>query len=314
MQSRRPPVAAIDLGTNTVLMVVGRECENGRIEILDDVHQIARMGRGVDKHRRVQPDAIDRVCRMLREYRRRAGALGIERLCAFGTSALRDAANKAEVISTVREVAGVDLVEVNGPDEARLTFRGAAFDLDVPSRYGVIDIGGGSTEIAMGRDTGHVEISESADVGAVRVTERFFSRLPPSRDEIRQATQMIASSLASLPRISSAIPIIGVAGTVTTLGAMDAGSTSFDDGQLNGHELTYNAVSQMSDTLLELNYEQIQAIPQINEQRADIISAGALILRQFLALGGHRQVMVSTRGIRYGLLLEMLAQQAPSSP
>ena len=313
MQSSRPPVAAIDLGTNTVLMVVGRACDDGRIEILDDVHQIARMGRGVDEHRRVQPDAIDRVCRMLSEYRQRAEALGVEYLCAFGTSALRDAANKTEVISTIQERVGVELVEVDGADEARLTFRGAAFGLDVPSRYGVIDIGGGSTEIAVGRDTGHVELSASADVGAVRVTERFFSQLPPSGGETRQATQMIASALASLPSISSDIPIIGVAGTVTTLGAMDTGAASFDDGKLNGHKLSYDTISHMSDKLLQQTYEQIQAIPQINAQRADIISAGALILRQFLAMGGHHQVMVSTRGIRYGLLLEMLAQQRSPS-
>jgi len=306
------PMAAIDLGTNTILMVVGRRirddlAQDDQVEILDDAHVIARMGKGVDEHRRVQPETIDRVCQFLRNYRIRAEALGAQRVCAFGTSALRDAANQAQVIEAAGQQAGVDLVEVSGLDEARLTFQGAAFGLQVPSRYAVIDIGGGSTEVAVGTAVGQVDASQSVDVGAVRVTERFFSQLPPTPQQIAQAREMILAILADLPVSARDVALVGVAGTVTTLGAIDTQAPTFDAASINGHVLSLDAVRDIAGRLLSLPHEQIQSIPQISDQRADIISAGALILQLYMELSGHEQLIVSTRGIRYGLLLDMLA-------
>lgn len=307
MDPSSAPLAAIDLGTNTILMVIGRSSADGRVEIIDDVHEIARMGKGVDEHRRVQADTIDRVCRFLADYRARALSLGAERVCAFGTSALRDAANKEQVIAAALQQAEVELVEVSGKDEARLTFQGAAFGLQVPAQYAVIDIGGGSTEVAIGTAAGQVEASNSVDVGAVRVTERFFADLPPTTSQVAEARQMILEILAGLPIVSPDVALVGVAGTVTTLGAIDTVAPSFDADSINGHMLTLDAVTRIADRLLSLPYEQIRAIPQISDQRADIISAGALILQLFLERGGHTGLTVSTRGIRYGLLLDMLA-------
>ena len=300
------PLAAIDVGTNTVLMVVGHCGTDGAIEILDDAHAIARMGRGVDKDGRIQDDRIDRVCQIVEGYHERAKAFGIERICAFGTSALRDATNKEAIISAVAERADVELVELSGADEAGLTFRGAAFSLELPSRFAVLDIGGGSTELAIGTESGGVEESNSVDVGAVRVTERFFGLLPPGRAEQEAAATMITEQLKRLPQVDTDAPLVGVAGTVTTLGAIDTQAASFDDDAINGHQLSIEAISDISADLLQMDYAQIRAISQINEQRADIITAGALILKQFLLHRGYAQLTVSTRGIRYGLLLDMI--------
>lgn len=307
MRSRSDIESAIDVGTNTVLMVSGRRRPEGQLEIIDDVHGIARLGQGVDAERRIRPEAMQRLCRMLVDYRRRATALGAVRIRAFGTSALRDAANRDQVVAEVARQTQVQLSVVSGADEAHLTFTGAAFGLDLPRRYAVIDIGGGSTELAVGRRD-QVEASASVDTGAVRLTEQHFTRLPPGPPEQDMALTTIRSALAALPEVPEQVPLVGVAGTVTTLGAIDMGIEHFDAEILNGHVLSLPRVEELCERFLSLSADQIRAIPQVNVQRADIISAGALILRTFLRERQCPEVVVSTRGIRYGLLDSMLGK------
>ena len=306
------PAAAVDLGTNTILMVVGRRRSPrpDDIEILDDAHAIARLGQGVDAERRIQPEAVDRVCDCLLRYRDRAAGLGADRIRVYGTSALRDAANKREFIDAVAVRTGMEAVELSGAEEARLTFTGAAFGLDLPERYGVVDIGGGSTELALGKRDGTVEQSVSVDVGAVRVSERFFPSLPPSTQQVELAKEMIAGVMANLFEVPPRTPIVGVAGTVTTLGALDRGTPRFDSEELDGHVLTRSRVAELSDMLLGLGLDVIRAFPQVSDQRADIITAGSLILRRLLEQFDLPSVTVSTKGIRYGLLQRMLAEDS----
>jgi len=303
--------SAIDVGTNTVLMVSGRRLDDGHLEIVDDVHGIARLGQGVDAERHVRPEAVQRLCGMLVGYRRRASELGAVVIRAFGTSALRDAANRDEVIAEVARRTQVKLSVVSGAEEARLTFTGAAFGLDLPLRYAVVDIGGGSTELAMG-SRGQVEASASVDTGAVRITEQHFPQLPPRPLEIETALSTIRAALSDLPAMPEGVPLVGVAGTVTTLGAIDMGNLRFDAESLNGHRVPRQRVEELCAILLSQTVDEIRAVPQINEQRADIISAGALILRTFLRERECPEVVVSTRGIRYGLLEAMLDRSEPS--
>lgn len=296
--------SAIDLGTNTVLMVTGRRRADGTVEILDDVHAIPRLGQGVDASGRILPEAQERVCRVLSSYRERAAACGAAEIRAFGTSALRDAANRKDFVQRVREETGIDLVEVSGEDEARHTFRGAAFGLELPERYAVVDLGGGSTELALGTAAG-LERAASADVGAVRVTERCFPKLPPTGRQQERAVEMARLLLGQLFPLPD-VALVGVAGTVTTLGALDKKIDRFDAEDLNGHFLKRERVEELAGHLLSLPYDEIKAMPQVSDQRADIISAGALILRTFLDVFDQPGLTVSTRGIRYGLLLDML--------
>ena len=303
--------SVIDLGTNTVLMVAGRRRPDGSVEVLDDAHTIARMGQGVDAGRRILPDAMERVCGFLEAYRNRAHALGAASIRAFGTSALRDAVNKEEFIARVRRKVGIELRQLSGSEEARLTFIGAAFGLSLPLRYGVIDIGGGSTELALGAGS-QVEQSVSVDMGAVRLTERHFPQLPPTPEQLAVAREAIDNSLNQFFPFPSHISLVGVAGTVTTLGAIDRGIEQFDADALNGHFLETSRIAELSSHLLSLPHEEIRSIPQINEQRADIISAGALILLLALQKWECPGLYVSTRGIRYGLLLRELGTEMGS--
>lgn len=307
MTSKACPVrAVIDLGTNTALMVTGRRRADGRVEVLDDAHAVARLGKGVDAQRRISDETMDRVCRLLTAYRDRARSLGAQQVRAYGTSALRDAANKAEFVARVRREAGMELVEVSGAEEADLTFRGAAFGLQLPSRYAVLDIGGGSTELAAGTGA-QVERSVSVEVGAVRVTERYFPQLPPDQDQVEAAAAMIRAVLVDFFPYPPDLPLVGVAGTVTTLGALDMGNARFDAEELNGYFLRTDRVEDWSARLLALPVEKVRLLPQVHDQRADIIGAGSLILRLALARLGCPGLIVSTRGIRYGLLMRELA-------
>ncbi|MBT4498693.1 MAG: hypothetical protein HOC74_13280 [Gemmatimonadetes bacterium] len=297
--------SVIDLGTNTVLMVTGRRRTDGSVEVLDDAHAIARLGQGVDAGRRILPEAMERVCGFIEGYRDRAHALGAASIRAYGTSALRDAVNKEEFIAHVRSRVGIELRELPGSEEARLTFIGAAFGLSLPPRYGVIDIGGGSTELALGAGS-EVEKSASVDMGAVRLTERHFPHLPPTPDQLKAAGEAIENSLDQFFPFPSDVSLVGVAGTVTTLGAIDKGIERFDADALNGHFLKISRIAALTSRLLSLPHGEIRSIPQIGEQRADIISAGALILLLALQKWKCPGLYVSTRGIRYGLLMREL--------
>jgi exopolyphosphatase/guanosine-5'-triphosphate,3'-diphosphate pyrophosphatase len=303
----------IDLGTNTVLMVVGRRRADGSVEVLDDVHGIARLGQGVDAQRRIGPAATDRVCSLLATYRDRALERGATHVRVYGTSALRDAANAADFAAAVQARTGLAVQVVTGPDEASLTFAGAAFGLQVPSRYAVLDIGGGSTELALGRLGEAVETGLSVDLGAVRLTERCFPALPPAASQVQAAVQLADRLLAILPPLPPTVPLVGVAGTVTTLGALDLGLTRFDAEELNGHRLTAARAVGWRDRLLRMGLDEARGLAPVAADRADIIAAGALILCCALARLGATEVIVSTRGIRYGLLLAVLADGDPPS-
>ena len=293
--------AVIDLGTNTILMVTGRRGGDGSIEILDDAHAIARLGKGVDARRRIGAEAMDRVCSFLRTYRRRARSFGARHIAAYGTSALRDAANKTAFVERVKSETGIDLIELSGAQEARLTFAGAGFGLDLPDRYGVLDIGGGSTELAIGSKD-RVERFQSVDVGAVRIAERYFPELPPPLTLQQQAASTVREELGSMFPYPSGLALVGVAGTATTLGAIDRKAARFDAEDLNGHFLTRSRVEDLGAWLLSLSLAETRDIPQVAEARADIIAAGALILGQALKIFDCPGLIVSTRGIRYGLL------------
>ena len=309
MSAANRTIAAIDVGTNTILMVVGRKHLSSpkAIEILDDTHAIARLGEGVDSSQRINSDAIERVCNHLKNCRERAIELGSNVIRAFGTSALRDATNKQNFITAVKRNTGVDLVELSGSEEAQFTFSGAGFGLSTPEEYAVIDIGGGSTELAFGSIlSGSIYQSKSVDVGAVRITERCFSSLPPTLTQINEASSIIDDVLSGLFPIPPEIQLIGVAGTVTTLGALDLQVENFRDEKLNGHRISREKVCVLCNNLLAKSYDEIEGLPQVSSQRADIITAGALILQRFLEKFDIPELSVSTKGIRYGLLQHML--------
>jgi exopolyphosphatase/guanosine-5'-triphosphate,3'-diphosphate pyrophosphatase len=296
-------LSIIELGTNTILMLTARIDPDRSITILSDEHQIARLGRGVDASRRILPEAFDRVERFLLDYRAIAERLGSERILAFGTSALRDAANREEFVAEMIRRTGITIDVIDGSDEAELTYRGALFGLTLQKEHQlVLDIGGGSTEIALGSNA-RLDKSISIDIGAVRISERYLKELPPSSDSIEAARSEIASELARAFDLDSDVEAIGVAGTVTTLGAIDAGMQIWDAEQLDGWKLSAESITEQVARLERMTLEEIAAIPQIPAQRADVILGGSIILEEFMRRYALPSITVSTRGLRYGMLM-----------
>ncbi|MCB0712388.1 MAG: hypothetical protein KDD67_08680 [Ignavibacteriae bacterium] len=303
----------IDLGTNTVLMVVGKVEPNGEITVLGDYHNVGRLGKGVDSTGLILPETFQRIGSILQQYHK----IGreehrAEQIVGFGTSALRDASNRSRFIAAMKEESGVDLHLLSGDDEARLTWSGALFGLPVaPREIAVIDIGGGSTEVAWGRDR-NFSNGVSVDTGAVRVTERFFrEELPPSSLSVTEARDHCRTLFAENISLPMGTEVVGVAGTVTTLGAIYSGVEQFDAEAINGTKLPRSWIDKMTVELLGLSIEELQNIPQVASGREDIISGGALVLSTFMEVFGLEEIAVSTRGLRYGLLEESFAKQIP---
>jgi len=212
------------------------------------------------------------------------------------------AKNRTEVVEAVERAAAITIECISGKEEADLTFSGAVAGMsEIPELFTVIDIGGGSTEISMG-SPGAITESVSLDIGSVRLTERFFTTLPPSANEIDAAKSCINQLLTAniIPFFASREHVYGVAGTITTIAQVDQGLKHFDALKVHNYPLTYEEVHSFLDRLKTSTLEQIIELG-IPEGRADVITMGMLILHQFMRLLGVGEIRVSIQGLRFGL-------------
>ncbi len=297
-------IAAIDIGTNTILMLVAEVSPGAPLSVLADLQVIARLGKGVDAGRRIPPGGIERCTRVLERYGERAAGLGAERIVATGTSALRDAANRAEFVEGVRAATGINVEILTGAEEALWSYRGACSGLDnLRDLRAVLDIGGGSTELTVGAGD-RILSTLSLDVGSVRVTERFLRASPPTDPELEEAVRFIDAAVSSYPRFDGAgISFIGVAGTVTTLAALELSLGKFEPRAVAGFALTREMIDRRYALLRPMTQEEMRSHVAIDAGRADIILAGILILRRVMEQQRAREVIVSERGLRYGIAL-----------
>ncbi|NTU58579.1 MAG: Ppx/GppA family phosphatase [Chlorobiaceae bacterium] len=295
--------ACIDVGTNTALLLVADlDPESGRILPVEHRQIIVRLGQKVDEGKVIRKEALDRLIVALSSYRALCESLGVGKIIAAGTSALRDASNRDEIIEEVDKATGIELTCISGTEEAELTFFGAVAGMtDVPEPFSVIDIGGGSTEIIMGTATG-VNRSVSMDIGSVRLTERFFTSLPPSDSEFKAAREEINRHLASNlpPFFAARHDVFGVAGTLTTIAQVSMGEPHFVAEKVQGFRLGYDQVHLMLEKLRTMTVDEIVELG-IPEGRADVITMGTLILHQFMRMLGVGTVTVSIQGLRFGM-------------
>lgn len=306
-------VACIDVGTNTALLLVADlDPLSGTITPVVQKQTIVRLGRKVDEKKIIESEARQRLLSCLIDYSNIAAEQGASSVIAVGTSALRDAKNRMEVTSEVVRSTGMVLRCISGEEEAELTYFGAVAGMsDIPTPFTVIDIGGGSTEFSMGSLEG-IKRSVSIDIGSVRLTERFFSSLPPGEEEFDKAREEINRHLtpAVIPFFGSREHVWGVAGTLTTIAQVAQGLAEFDIDRVHGFHLSYEAVHALLHRLRQSTVEEITAMG-VPEGRSDVITMGTLILHQFMRLLGVREIRVSTQGLRFGLAQkELLRLQA----
>lgn len=297
--------AAIDCGTNSTRLLVG----DGASGPLERLMTITRLGQGVDADRRLAPEAVERTLAVLREYRAVMDRHGVERVRAAATSAVRDAENRDEFLDAAEAVVGVRPELLPGDEEGRLSFAGATAGLDpADGPYLVVDIGGGSTEFVVGTDvpTGVV----SVDVGCVRITEKYLHSDPPSPFELSQAITVMHAHLRDvkrdLPEILEARRLVGLAGTVTTMAAVEIGLPVYDAARIHHFVLTRAAAEDVFRTLAtEARADRIHN-PGLEEARADVIVGGATILVSILRHFDFDECLVSESDILDGLLYSVL--------
>jgi exopolyphosphatase/guanosine-5'-triphosphate,3'-diphosphate pyrophosphatase len=292
-------VAALDIGTNTALMLVAERDQNS-FHVLRDEHSIARLGEGVDKTRMINEAAYERLRNILHRYREIVNQLDVEKIAAIGTSAMRDAQNREDIIHRVHKEFGIGIDVISGEEESALTYLGATFEL--PKTEGitaVIDIGGGSTEIAFGGNNGYLS-GNSVNIGAVRLREQGVHKTNRKEREgsIRKLFEETFTDIPSSSRL------VAVAGTPTALAAMKLGLEKFDADAINGLPISLSEIESLIDFLFSHSAEELtKEYPAIHSGRADILPAGALILSEAMKFLRMDTVRVSTRGIRYGVAL-----------
>ncbi len=301
-------VAALDQGTNTTRLLVA-DVSDGRVDELLRRSQITRLGEGVDRRRRLLPLPIARVRNVLTDYRRSLEQLGAERALLVATSAVRDAENGDAFLGEIEWSYGFTTRLVAGSEEAELSFRGATLGRTLSAPTLVVDIGGGSTELVLG-DGGGIRAATSIDAGSVRMTERYLYADPCSAQELDACATAVRSLLReSAPAEMAPTEAIGVSATITTLAALDLGLDEFDHERVDGHVLTADAADEQLDRLAGLPLDERRRVPALDPDRAPVIVAGAVILREVLDHYGVDALEVSERDILDGIALE--AAQLP---
>jgi exopolyphosphatase/guanosine-5'-triphosphate,3'-diphosphate pyrophosphatase len=296
-------VASVDLGTNSTRLLVA-DVEDGSFEEVARRLKITRLGEGVDERKRLLPAPIARVRNVLTDFRREAEQLGAERTLAVATSAVRDAENGDAFLGEVEWSYGFQTRLLSGDEEAELTFRGVSTGRDVAEDTLVVDIGGGSTELVVGGPEG-LRFHDSLDIGGVRLTERFLYSDPPTDEELDACGAAVRELLAErVPREVRPPAAIGVAGTITSLAALDLGLAEYDPDQVHGHRLSREGVQTQLERLAALPLAERREIPALDPERAPVIVAGTVILREVLDHFGLDALEASERDILDGAALE----------
>jgi exopolyphosphatase / guanosine-5'-triphosphate,3'-diphosphate pyrophosphatase len=303
-------VATIDIGTNTVLLLVADRQEDGSLVALEERATITRLGEGVDLTRRFSAQALERTLVCLGEYAAAVRSLGVDRVAVVGTSAMRDAGGGDVLRAHIGASFGVPVRVVSGQEEARLTFRGALGGLALADRrdLAVFDIGGGSTEVVFGGiDDGQTRIaySSSFNVGSVRPTERHVGTDPPDRAAREALTREASQAFATVPPLTKGQTPVGVAGTMTTLAAVSLGLDTYDGARVHGHVMTRDELRSVVGALASTPLEARRRIPGMEPKRADVIVAGGFIALALLDHWNAAGVLVSDRGVRWGLAEEL---------
>mgnify|MGYP001627820404 CR=1 FL=1 len=302
--------AAIDIGTNTVLLLVAQENEDG-LKILHEEQRMPRLGKGVDVNKSLSEESMGRVISSIKEYKNILATqfAKVSDVIVTATSAVRDASNRNELINLVKKETGFDVQLLSGDEEAEYTYKGAltVFDNQVTGDVFVLDIGGGSTEIALGRD-GELIDAHSFDMGCVRFTERFLVQDPPFQEQIRECRQAVKSMLETKKfKPKKNAKAVGVAGTLTSLAAIDLQIDEYDPELMNGHLIVREKLKKGIEIFsLHTHQQLLELSPKVLKGREDIFLAGLLILEGFLNYFDLEEIRVSTGGIRHGALMNEL--------
>jgi len=302
-------VAAVDVGTNSVRLLVAEPDDRGRFETLERLMRITRLGQDVNRTRALAPEAIERTIDCLRDYREVMDRFGVEQVRMTATSAARDASNRDDFFLPAKAAIGVEPELISGSEEGRLSFLGATADLDAADGpFLVVDIGGGSTEFVVG--TTEVEGVMSVDVGCVRLTESELHHDPPQAEELSIALSLVDAYLddvlRTMPAVADARTLVGLAGTITTVAAVEIGLPSHDRNRTHHFRLSHAAAEDVFRTLATESRADRIHNPGLEEARADVIVGGCCVLVGIFRKLGFDECLVSEADILDGLVYSQL--------
>ncbi|MBA3304755.1 MAG: Ppx/GppA family phosphatase [Thermoleophilaceae bacterium] len=303
-------IAVADLGTNSTRLLVADLTPEGELVEVDRLSEVTRLGQGVDSSGRLAEEAMERVHDALARCRELADIHGAGLSVAVATSAVRDAANGEEFREAVRERSGFDIQIIPGEEEARLTFLGATAGRSAgKGSILVIDIGGGSTEYVVGKPGAKPAFDVSTRLGSVRQTERHLTGDPPPHQDLEAlaaaAREIVAAGVPS--QVSDSVEAgVAVAGTATSLAAIDQELEPYDAARVDGYELMLGECERMLARLAAMPLERRREVPGLHPDRAPTIVAGAVILVESMRAFGLEHVEISEADILHGVALDHL--------
>ncbi|MDD3818476.1 MAG: Ppx/GppA phosphatase family protein [Actinomycetota bacterium] len=307
-------LAAIDTGTNSTRLLIS-DYNDGKFVTLERKMEITRLGRDLDINNHfISADSARKTLKVISDYSRIMKSYDIIKYRAIGTSALRKAVNSKDFISLVEKETGIKIDIISGREEAFLSFYGAVKGANLNSsnsehgpdyRILVIDIGGGSSEFILGDCDCNLEFTGSVDIGCVNLTERFLDSGVPCIEKINQmhsyVKERLGSTIASIKRFKP-LYVIGVAGTITTLAAIDLKLTKYDSEKIHGHILDRDRIKEIYDFICEMDTEDRKKVTGLDPKRADIIIGGIAIVIETLKMLDCKSIYVSEKDILDGII------------
>lgn len=308
-------LAGVDIGTLTCRLLIAEITTEGKLVEQQSDRRILRLGEGVDGTKSLGAAAMDRVCAALREWRAIIGTTRVDAETAVATSAVREAKNRALFLARAYEEAGFAVEVISGEEEARRTLLGIRAGLPANlSGFVALDIGGGSTEIIVERPS-YPPMVRSIDIGVVRVTERYLHHDPPTEAEIRAAREAVTVAMEEARAAlgpTEDLTLLGTAGSITTLAAMAQQLPTYESARIHNYRLELNTICHLETEILRRTKKQRQGMLGLETGREQVITAGALILRQAVEVLGHATCLVSDYGLREGVLIDLAQRRGAS--
>lgn len=288
--------ASLDIGSNSILLLIA-ELEGGRIKTLYEKFYSPRLGRDLEQSGKLDEQSMAAAERNIADALETCRRWKVEKVLAVATAAVREADNGDEFTSGIKRRLALDIEVIDGIKEAELTFAGAVHRISSQEKVAVLDVGGGSSECILGVGQCPTE-TMSVPIGAVKLAEQSSKSAGIERDTLSELSQ----AFSKMARAAEGHRIIGVGGTITTLAAVKLQLTEFEPDRISQVDFSIDELDRMIATFRSSSVEEIRSLPGMDPARADIIEAGATIVRTFVALSRRKNIAVSAYGLRYGVL------------
>jgi exopolyphosphatase/guanosine-5'-triphosphate,3'-diphosphate pyrophosphatase len=296
--------AVVDVGTNSVKFLIGERGEDGSWRTLVDRAEVTRLGEGLDRNGELQPEPVERTVEAITGMVDEARGAGVDEIAAVGTAGLRIASNSSELMNRVRDRTGIEVEVISGEEESRLAYLAVVSALEVgDGTLVVFDTGGGSSQFTFGHE-GEVDERFSVNVGAVRVTEQFGLDWTVDEPTLASAREAIAADLGRLDGRPAPDAVVGMGGAITNLAAVKHGLASYDPSVIQGATLEAAEIDRQIEIYRTRTADERRGIVGLQPKRAEVILAGALIVRTVLAKLRRESLTVSDRGLRHGVPAE----------